>query len=99
MFRRPPFSRHGLTAAAVVAEVGDIQRFPSARHFCSWSGLTTSERSSAEHTRLGHISKQGSRRLRWVLVESACHANRNPTLASFYAPIANRRGAKVARVA
>jgi transposase len=88
-----------LTGAIVVAEVGDIQRFPSARHFCSWCGLTPSERSSAEHTRLGHISKQGSRWLRWVLVESACQANRNPALASFYAPIASRRGDKIARVA
>lgn len=42
-----------LTGAIVVAEVGEIQRFPSARHFCSWSGLTPTEHSSAEHTRRG----------------------------------------------
>ncbi len=88
-----------LTGAIVVAEVGEIQRFPTARHFCSWSGLTPTEHSSAEHTRRGHISKQGSRWLRWVLVEAACVANRNPALAGFYAPIASRRGDKIARVA
>ena len=99
--RRPqPLPGIGLlTGAIVVAEVGEIQRFPSARHFCSWSGLTPTEHSSAEHIRRGHISKQGSRWLRWVLVESACQANRNPALASFYAPIASRRGNKIARVA
>lgn len=88
-----------ITGAIVVAEVGDIDRFPSARHLCSWCGLTPTEHSSAEHTRRGHISKQGSRWLRWVLVEAACQANRNTALARFVAPIANRRGAKIARVA
>ena len=88
-----------ITAAIVVAEVGDIQRFPTARHFGSWCGLTPTEHSSAEHIRRGHISKQGSRWLRWVLVEAACHAYRNPELAGFQASIASRRGDKIARVA
>jgi transposase len=88
-----------ITAAIVVAEVGDIHRFPTARHFGSWCGLTPTEHSSAEHTRRGHISKQGSRWLRWVLVEAACHAYRNPELAGFQASIASRRGDKIARVA
>lgn len=88
-----------ITAAIVVAEVGDIHRFPSARQFCSWCGLTPSERSSAEHTRRGHITKQGSRWLRWILIEAACHAWRNRDLAEFQASIASRRGDKIARVA
>jgi transposase len=53
-----------ITAATVVTEVWDITRFPSADRLCSWAGLTPSEHSSGEHTRRGHISKQGSRWLR-----------------------------------
>jgi transposase len=45
-----------LTSTAIRATVGDIQRFPSGRHFASWLGLTARERSSAEHRRLGGIS-------------------------------------------
>jgi transposase len=88
-----------ITAAIVVAEVGDIDRFPTARQFSSWCGLTPTEHSSADNVRRGHISKQGSRWLRWVLVEAACHAYRNRELNNFQAGIAKRRGDKIARVA
>jgi transposase len=60
-----------LTSTALRAIVGDIQRFPSGRHFASWLGLTPSERSSAERRRLGKISKQGDTYLRTLLVHGA----------------------------
>ena len=60
-----------LTSTALRAVVGDIQRFPSGRHFASWLGLTPSERSSAERRRLGKISKQGDTYLRTLLVHGA----------------------------
>jgi transposase len=60
-----------LTSTAIRATVGDIQRFPSARHFASWLGLTASEYSSAEHRRLGAISKRGNVYLRTLLVHGA----------------------------
>jgi transposase len=87
------------TAAVILAEVGTISRFASPDRLCSWAGLTPTEHSSAEHTRRGHISKQGSRWLRWVLVEAACHAVRDLELRRFYQRIADRRQAKIARVA
>jgi transposase len=31
-----------ITAAIFVAEIGDISRFPTARHLCSWAGMTPS---------------------------------------------------------
>ena len=34
------------TAMLIVAEVGDVKRFPTARHLCQWAGLTTTVRSS-----------------------------------------------------
>ena len=60
------------TAATLVAEIWDIKRFSSPRRLASWAGLTPREHSSGEHRHLGHISKQGLRWVRWVLVEAAC---------------------------
>lgn len=60
-----------LTGTALRATVGDIQRFPSGRHFASWLGLTARERSSAESRRLGRISKRGDVYLRTLLVHGA----------------------------
>ncbi len=87
------------TAAIILAEIGDIYRFPDARHLCAWAGLTVTERSSAEHTRRGHISKQGSRWLRWIMVEAATHALANRELGLFFTRIEKKRGTKIARVA
>jgi hypothetical protein len=55
--------------------------------------------SSAGNVRRGHISKQGSRWVRWVMVEAATHALRDPELRQFFLCIAKRRGVKIARVA
>ena len=60
-----------LTSTAIRATVGDIQRFPSGRHFASWLGLTAREHSSAEHRRLGGISKRGDIYVRTLLVHGA----------------------------
>lgn len=60
-----------ITATALVALVGDIQRFPSARHFASYLGLTPRERSSGLIRRLGSISKRGDVYLRMLLLHGA----------------------------
>src|SRR3990172_4606995 len=60
-----------LTATALVAYVGDIQRFPTARHFASYLGLTPRERSSGYVRRLGAITKRGDRYLRMLLIHGA----------------------------
>ena len=88
------------TALLVIAEVGDVSRFPSAHKLCAWAGLTPTIRSSDGRARLGHISRQGSRILRWALVESAQMAatGGGPLRASFER-IAKRRGRKIAKVA
>src|SRR5438034_1103792 len=59
------------TAMLVIAEVGEIERFRTARHLCAWAGLTPTIRSSDGKARLGHISQQGSPHVRWALVEAA----------------------------
>jgi len=67
-----------LTATALVATVGDVQRFPSARHFASYLGLTPRERSTGQRRHLGAISKRGDTYLRTLLIHGArsvlCHA-------------------------
>ena len=57
--------------AALVACVGDVRRFPSARHFASYLGLTPREHSSGTRRHLGAISKQGDRYLRTLLMHGA----------------------------
>jgi transposase len=87
-------------AMLIIAEVGDISRFPSARHLCSWAALAPTVRNSDQRIRLGDISRQGSPTLRWALVEAAQHAGRgrNP-LRARYDRLAKRRGKQVAKVA
>jgi transposase len=95
-----PIPGIGFTSACtVLAEIGEIERFDSPDQLCSWAGLTPTERSSDAHTQRGHISKQGSRWLRWVMVEAAVSAVRNPSLRLLQERIARRRGTKIARVA
>ncbi len=67
-----------LTAATIVAEVGDLRRFPSAGQFASFLGLTPSEHSSGDSRNRGRITKAGNRRLRRMLVESAWAYWRSP---------------------
>ena len=87
-------------ALLIIAEVGGVKRFPTAKHLCAWAGLTPTIRSSDGKARLGHISRQGSTILRWALCEAAQHT---PTgggpLRAQYERITKRRGSKIARVA
>jgi transposase len=88
-----------ITAMTLVAELGDIDRFPTARKLCAWGGLTPSVRNSDRKVRHGHISKQGSPWARWVLEEAAQRAKTRPPFAGFYAGCAARRGTQIATVA
>ena len=87
------------TALVILAEIGDITRFGSARKLASWAGLTPTVRGSDLTVRHGHISKQGSAWLRWVLNQAAQTAKRSPEFAATYAAIAKRRGKKIATIA
>src|SRR5215469_3253277 len=88
-----------VTALVILAEIGDISRFASARKLASWAGLTPTVRGSDLTVRHGHISKQGSAWLRWVLNQAAQTAKRSPEFAASYQAIARRRGKKIATIA
>ena len=65
-----------IIATALVAFIGDLRRFPSARHFASYLGLVPRERSSGSFRRLGGISKRGDVYLRCLLIHGARSALR-----------------------
>jgi transposase len=69
-----------LTAVGLVCEVGDFTRFKTAEQFMSFVGLVPSERSSGDSRRQGSITKAGSSHARRLLIESAWHARRRPTV-------------------
>jgi len=86
-------------AAILVAEIGDVNRFPTPAHLCSWVGLTPKHRESDTKTRRGKISKQGSRLLRWALIEGISRYHGGEVLKHSYQQIAKRRGTNKARIA
>src|SRR6266702_3265183 len=66
-----------VTAAALMAAIGEIGRFPTARQLVSYLGLDPRvQQSGSEPARHGRISKQGPGETRHVLVEAAWHASR-----------------------
>lgn len=71
-----------ITAATIVAEVGDLTRFASPRQLMAYAGVVPSERSSGGRTRRGAITKTGNAHLRRVLVESAWHYRHQPAVFS-----------------
>ncbi|MGC1684455.1 MAG: IS110 family transposase [Candidatus Acidiferrales bacterium] len=88
------------SAAVLLAEIGDVHRFSDKRQLYSYAGLVPRVRQSGEHTRSGHITREGSRNLRWILVEAAQVAPRcSPGARHYFDRLARRKPRKVARVA
>lgn len=89
-----------LTSLAAVHTLCPVQRFANSRKVVAYVGLDPMERSSAEKKRTLGISKQGSRLLRFLLVEAARAAIKvDPELNRFYRRLVYRRGPQKAIVA
>jgi transposase len=88
-------------ALSLVAAIGDIARFPTARHLVSYLGLDPKVRQSGNQpARHGRISKQGRAQARGMLVESAWACAKTPgPLRAFFVRLRARRGEQVAAVA
>ena len=86
-------------AAVFVAEIGDVSRFTSARHLCSWAGLTPTHHESDEKVRRGRITKQGSRLVRWAAVEAAARQHGATPVRAHHERVGERRGKQIGRVA
>ena len=89
-----------LTGLAFVLIIGDAKRFQCGKQVASYLGLVPLEDSSGNRRRLGHITKQGSSLLRFLLVEAAQVTVRSlPEWRSKYLHLMMRRGRKTAKVA
>ena len=69
-----------MTAVTIVAEVGALSRFQTARQLMGYSGAVASEHSSGERNRRGHITKTGNAHLRRVITEAAWTQAHKPIL-------------------
>ena len=89
-----------LTALAFVQIIGNAERFGCGKQVASYLGLVPLEESSGNRRRLGHITKQGSSIVRFLLVEAAqVTARVLPEWRSKYVHLMMRRGRKTAKVA
>lgn len=90
----------GYMGLAIASRIGDIGRFPHGRSLANFFGLTPGSRSSGETERLGSITKEGSRVVRFLLGQLVLHVLRTDArMRTWFQRIKQRRGAKIARVA
>jgi len=94
---------HGLglySALLIVAEIGEPERFRNTGQVGAYAGLTARVHQSGGHQYYGHISRQGSRWLRWILVQAAMKLVwKDEKLKNFYTRIRKRSSRQIARVA
>ena len=88
------------TAAVIVAEVGEIERFDEDKQLVSYAGLDPVVHQSGDKEVRGSISKEGSAPLRWALVQCASIAVRcDEYLGNFYTRLKERKNHQIAIVA
>ena len=89
-----------ITALAFVLVLGTPERFDNGKKVASYLGLIPCEESSSERWRLGHITKQGNKLLRFLLGQSAQSAARcEEQWHRQYAHLQMRRNKSIAKVA
>jgi transposase len=90
----------GPTLAAVfVGEIGDVTRFRRPEQLTSWAGMTPRHHESDTTVHRGHITKQGSRLVRWAAVEAVQKQPIDSKLRADRERIAQRRGRNIGKVA
>lgn len=90
------------SALTIMAEIGEIERFRSAKQLQSYAGLIPSTYNSGDKQIHGKITKQGSKWLRHIMIEAAHHQQRCkkiPGFGSYYNAMKKRKGTKTAAVA
>ena len=99
--RTVPTLRIGYYLALLVkSEIGSIDRFPDGEKLCSYAGLVPSVSISGKFRRHGSVTKEGSRWLRWIMVECVhTHLEYDTSITRAYHAIAERKGAQIAKVA
>ena len=90
------------SALLVKSEIGEVGRFAFAEKLCCYAGLVPSTHASGGVVSHGKITKEGSKWLRWVMMEvlAQVHVSKYDTsISRAYRCIAGRRGKKKAKVA
>jgi len=89
-------------AFTIPSEIGDINRFPTPKKLCGYSGLCPRVHQSGEKDRRGPLTKHGPKYLRWAMLEATMHALRHPLYSERYQRnkqrLGKQRGAKVAQI-
>lgn len=84
-------------ALLLVSEIGDVRRFPDAEKLCSYAGLVPSVRRSGGSTKHGGITHEGSKWMRWALVQAVhVHIRFDTELTKFYRRLAAGKPKQVA---
>jgi transposase len=88
-----------ILAAVLVAEIGDVHRFPGPEQLTAWAGLSPKHRESDSHVRRGRITKQGSKLTRWAAIESVQRVGAHTHVGALRERVAARRGKNLGVVA
>jgi transposase len=85
---------------SVACRIGDIDDFPRSCSLANFWGLTPGSRNSGDTKTSGHITKEGSSHVRYILGQAVLHVlRRDAWMRRWYQKIKRRRGSKIARVA
>lgn len=88
------------SSAVIYSEIADIKRFDNWKKLCGYAGITSSVYQSGDTKHYGPISKQGSKMLRWILVQCVQHTVRKPNgVQKTYMKVLKKKGHKKAIVA
>ena len=89
----------GYSALAIACRVGSIERFARGGSLANYWGLTPTSHSTGGKVVLGHISREGSAVVRFLLGQLVLHAlKRDAGLKAWYQRVKKRRGSRIARV-
>jgi len=90
------------TALAIKSRIGDVGRFPSKKHLCSYGGVVPGASNSGDHTSTHNRVKHGDMVLKYALtcaLRGAVAARKNSAVKRFYLKRRKRLGAQKAEVA
>lgn len=97
-----PGINNPFTAIGVISEIGvNMEAFPSAKHLCSWAGLTPTNNESAGKEKSVRVSKAGCY-IKPLLVQCAnavVTSKKHPEIRNRYLRLKKRRGHKKAIIA
>ena len=97
-----PGFKNTFSAISVISEIGtNMEAFPSAKHLCSWAGLTPTNNESAGKKKSVRVSKAGCY-IKPLLVQcanAAIKSKKHPEIRDRYLRIKKRRGHKKAIIA